>query len=349
MVPTSVSISTIFQRGWRIDALFWLGYATFMHLVFAPTPFDPGNMIFTAVLTFWQAVASYFHLSWPLKLRWKGALGLFPYGLMVVLLVLFFSACSGTSIYFLFLSLAGATEAQTFLDTLYSYWASALVGGVGMAVAITGAISLFGRRRLQEKRQKELEANRIETELAFLRGQLNPHFLFNALNSIYVLIPRDPDAAQVALSGFSDLLRYQLYQSEKPRVPLAEELQQLRKYADLSRLRLEEDFVFQLAETGSADGVTIPPMLLLPLLENAIKYSPAHGGQVTGTLRVGPERIEFSLQNRIGPAVDRSATDAGGIGLVNIRRRLNLLFPEDHSLETRREAAQYFVELNIPR
>jgi two-component system LytT family sensor kinase len=349
MTNSSGSIPTVFQRGWYVDALFWLGYALVMHIIFAPTPFDLGNMMFTAELTFWQAVASYLHLSWPLKLRWQGRLGIIPYGLLAVLIVVFFSACSGTTIYAMFWALAGEEETQRFLDTFYDYWVPALLGGMGMAVALTGAISLFGRRRLREKQEKELETNRIKTELAFLRGQLNPHFLFNALNSIYVLIPRDPDGAQAALSGFSDLLRYQLYQSEEPRVPLREELQQLRKFAELSRLRLEEDFVFHLEDSETFTGASIPPMLLLPLLENAIKYSPAHGGEVVGDLTVEDNRIRFSLRNRVGVAVSASTTDVGGIGLTNIRRRLDLLFPGDHTLHTQQVGDHFFVELNIPR
>ncbi|WP_173021527.1 sensor histidine kinase [Lewinella sp. W8] len=349
MTTSSGTIPTVFQRGWRVDVLFWLGYALVMHVIFAPTPFDPGNMMFTAELTFWQAVASYLHLAWPLRLRYGGKLGFLPYGLLTVLIVLFFSACSGTTIYLLFWGLAGEAETQRFLDTFYDYWVPALLGGMGMAVALTGAISLFGRRRLRDKQEKELETNRIKTELAFLRGQLNPHFLFNALNSIYVLIPRDPDAAQLALSGFSDLLRYQLYQSEQPLVPLAQELQQLKKFAELSRLRLEEDFIFQFAEPDDVEGVTIPPMLLLPLLENAIKYSPTQGGRVTASLQLVEGRMQFMLENRIGLAVDRSDADSGGIGLHNIRRRLALLFPDDHQLDTRQEGEHFSVVLNIPR
>lgn len=320
----------------------------FWHLIFSPEVFVIPNLMISGILTFWQATATYAHHRFLLGPRTKALMSLPLYALGVMLLIAVASALSGLSIYTFFVTALGEESTQNFLSSFWNYWSGALFGGMTMAVAITGAIFLFGRRREQDKRERELEHARTQAELAFLRGQLNPHFLFNALNSIYVLIPRSPDKAQEALSGFSDLLRYQLYRSEEALVPLTEELEQLQQFTDLSQLRLEEDFVFDLSIPVDLKEEQIPPMLLLPLLENAVKYSPSVGGEVTGFCVVKAGRLQFSLTNKIGPKVMPADPLASGIGLTNIRRRLELLFPGDHRLETKEEAQYFTVFLEIP-
>ncbi|MEO0734187.1 MAG: sensor histidine kinase [Bacteroidota bacterium] len=303
-------------------------------------------MIISALLTFWQAVTSYLHIRYLLEPRYLGQRSLPVYAGGVFLLVVIFSGASWSSLYGYFALVLGPGPLQNFLAQGAEYWPGALLGGTGMAVAVTGAIYLFARRLEQEKRERTLEKARTEAELAYLRGQLNPHFLFNALNSIHVLIPRNPGEAQAALEGFSELLRYQLYRSEAELVPLAEELDQLRQFADLNRLRLEEDFVFDLDLHVSPGKWQLPPMLLLPLLENAFKYCPKLGGKIRGSVDVTDERLHFTLTNNV--AADIVATEASGIGLNNIRRRLDILYPAAYRLETKDADGDYTVNLHLP-
>lgn len=333
----------IFRRGWVTDLCFWIAYGLLWHLVFAPES-NIENLAISGILTFWQAVASYAHIRYFLKPRWNGAISIALYALGIILMMLCFSIFSGSSIYAFFVMVLSAASVEGFFE----YWLGAVIGGMTMAVAITGAIYLFGRRREQEKRQTELEQARANAELSYLRGQLNPHFLFNALNSIYVLIPRSPLEAQTALGGFSDLLRYQLYRSQENVVPLQEELDQLRQFTDLSRLRLEEDFLFALQTPYSLSGECIPPMLLLPLVENALKYSPKQGGKVTGIVEVKAGRLGFTLSNNVSPLTTVVDAEASGIGLSNIRRRLDLIFPDDHRFTTSQTNGHFTVHLEIP-
>jgi hypothetical protein len=331
-----------------MDLAFWCLYGVFWHVVFSPEIFAGPNLIISGILTFWQAAATYTHHYYLLRRRTNGLVSLPLYALGVMVLIGTCSALSGLSMYTFFITSLGEESTGDFVLRFWNYWLGSILGGMTMAVALTGAIFLFSRRRDQEKREREMEHARTQTELAFLRGQLNPHFLFNALNSIYVLIPRSPDKAQKALSGFSDLLRYQLYRSEDAWVPLAEELAQLQQFTELSQLRLEEDFVFALEIPVGLKEEQIPPMLLLPLLENAVKYSPAQGGKITGICRLETGRLRFTLTNKIGPQVLPSDPLASGIGLANIRRRLELLFPGDHLLETTEQQQHFTVNLEIP-
>ncbi|MEM9261365.1 MAG: histidine kinase, partial [Bacteroidota bacterium] len=329
---------------------FWVVYGLFWHLIFAPEPLTGPNLLISGILTLWQAVATYVHIRFLLQPRYSGLLSIPLYAVGTLLVIVVASLLSWTNLYAFFWSVLGDRALDVFLKNGWQYWTGALLGGMTMAVAFTGAIYLFGRRRDQEKREAELEKARTEAELAYLRGQLNPHFLFNALNSIHVLIPRSPEEAQQALEGFSDLLRYQLYRSDEKLVPLAEELAHLHKFAELSRLRLEEDFLFALQVPATPGEVLVPPMLLLPLLENAIKYSPKMGGKVTGITDLKEGRLHFTLTNKVGKPVviPQNEQQAGGIGLTNIRRRLQLLFPQDHTFTTTEQAGHYTVHLEIP-
>lgn len=340
------SFPFIFRRGPWIDLIFWIFYGLFWHVIFSPETFAPSNLAISAILTSWQAVATYAHHRFLLEPRANDKLSILPYVLAVIVLVGACSALSGTSVYAFFVTALTGSSTADFLGEFWDYWVGSILGGMTMAVATTGAIYLFGRRRDQEKREREREFAHTQTELAYLRGQLNPHFLFNALNSIYVLIPRDPDMAQEALGGFSDLLRYQLYRSEQDLVPLTEELDQLKQFAELSRLRLEEDFSFELNMPTDLGTPRIPPMLLLPLLENAFKYCPKAGGEIHGEVKAPAGKLLFSLKNNVSEKV--IASEASGIGLSNIRRRLAILFPGNFRLETKEQDGEYSVHLEIP-
>lgn len=355
-----ISSNYIFRRGPWVDGLFWLLYGGFWHLIFAPEPLDIGNLLFSVIFTGFQVMGSYVHLRLLLRRRWSERMSVAVYAGLTLLLVLGSAVACLLSLA-AFMNAVGATSlAREMLGTGDYGWLGNTLGGMGTAVALTGAIAVAGHRREQLERERQLETAKTEAELTYLRGQLNPHFLFNALNSIYVLIRRDPEGAAEALAGFSDLLRYQLYRSEEELVPLQEEVAQLRQFVELSRLRLEEDFSFSLRVPDQLRG-NLPPMLLLPLVENAIKYSPQTGAEVVGELTVAGGRLHFALTNRISalqPALldgndapvreGKSIAREGGIGLENIRRRLDLLHPGDYKLAAHTEEDRYSIHLELP-
>lgn len=333
-------------RGAVADLLFWLIYGLLNHIVFAPNRFTPGNLLVSAILLAAQAGGTYAHLRYLLIPRLEDRLSLLPYVGGLVLIMLIFPMLT---LVVLFVVLDYGLPLGLGLSDLADFaaaWSAPVLGGFSLTLAVTSGIYLFGRHRDQRNREVALKSAKQDAELAVLRGQLNPHFLFNALNSIYVLIPRDPDAAQSALSGFSDLLRYQLYQSESPLVPISDELDNLERFAELNRLRLEEDFSYRFDAPDQATG-QIPPMLLQPLLENAFKYSPTLNGYVVGEAKIIDDRLHFTLRNRIAKSVT-SDPNAGGIGLKNIRQRLALIYQGQHTFETSTDGDFYCVILEIP-
>ena len=183
----------------------------------------------------------------------------------------------------------------------------------------------------KEAQQKELVIQNRQSELSFLRSQVNPHFLFNSLNNIYALVYEASPQALPAIAGFSELLRYMLYDNND-KVPLARELDYIRRYIDLQRLRFEHNIKADVQVSGKIDAVQVPPLLLIPFVENAFKHGDfSTGGEgVTIVVRCTEQTLHFYCRNTRG----KGEKDAGGgIGLANIKRRLQLLYPGRHTLD----------------
>jgi len=212
------------------------------------------------------------------------------------------------------------------------------------ALLIRLAIGWFESQKLKA----ELLVQNQTSELALLRSQINPHFLFNTLNNIYSLVYKKSEDAPAAVMKMSSIMRYMLYDATTDKVLLEKEVEYLQSFIELQKLRiLKKDFI-ELDIHGNIEGRTIAPMLLIPFVENAFKHGsktvPSPG--IVIRLFVEPHQILFEVSNyfRKGTAVK---DNAGGIGLNNIRRRLNLLYPGLHSLEIKQDDELYRAELII--
>ena len=328
---------TIFQRAWYWDALPFLFYNGVTHFVFAPDPADVHNLIVTLGFTLTQLVAVY-GILWTAVDRpgWRGWL-LGSCWLLAGLLVA----------YPIFLVAGVLGPLKNSWNAYQGFLFPAIFWSVLMLVPVCLALHFYFRRRTQVQRTKELEQAKTTAELAYLRGQLNPHFLFNALNSIHVLIRHDPELAADSLAGFSDLLRYQLYRSEAGLVPLGEELDQIERFAELSLLRQEEDFRWQLNVAPGVQQLAVPPLLLQPLVENAFKHNTQFGGWATLNVDSVDNNLRIQVSNRTGVA-GPADTDSGGIGLSNIRRRLDLLYGENYHLSHQLTDDIFTLKLQLP-
>ncbi|MEQ9378214.1 MAG: histidine kinase [Imperialibacter sp.] len=204
------------------------------------------------------------------------------------------------------------------------------------------------------RRQQELEKEKLETELKFLKSQFNPHFLFNTINSIFVLIKKNPDVASESLAKFSELLRYQLYECNEHRIPLGQELTYLDNFIELARLRLDVgkldlqlDFKRELG--GNA---MIAPFVLMPFVENAFKHvsqQERRPNWIRMQLSLSDYLLNFSIGNSVEPeqARAREAVSFGGLGLKNVQRRLDLIYPDRYSLSIDKGNDEFKVSLKI--
>ncbi|PRX55402.1 sensor histidine kinase [Flagellimonas meridianipacifica] len=199
----------------------------------------------------------------------------------------------------------------------------------------------------REKRSRIKEMSRKETELQFLRAQLNPHFLFNSLNSIYSLVREKSSEAPQAVITLSELMRYMLYEAKKELVPLTKEIDYIKNFVQLQILRLSDSKNVKLRVSGEYEDKLIAPLLLVPFVENAFKYGTDFKGDtyVDINLKIVSETLFFRVTNKIGPY--KKDLESSGIGLENIKNRLQILFPEEHSMLITKENGNYMVNLEL--
>lgn len=197
-----------------------------------------------------------------------------------------------------------------------------------------------------EKKQRDLENEHLKTELSFLQGQINPHFLFNTLNTIYTLSYTKSERTSEAVMQLSNLLRYVL-DTPPEKVPLTEEIQHLKDVIALHQLRLSAKTQVQLVINGAPESISIAPMLLLPLVENAFKHgvSSHQESSIRFDLTIQENELRFVSENNKFKSAGMES-DRKGIGLPNLRRRLELLYP-DSRLDITETSERYRAELVI--
>lgn len=206
---------------------------------------------------------------------------------------------------------------------------------------------MFDYSRLQQ-RMAETAKEKAEAELNFLKSQINPHFLFNSLNSVYFLIDKNNVVARESLHKFSDMLRYQLYEVNGAKIPVEKEINYLKDYVDLQKLRKDEHYSVSFSYSPQVKDFSIEPLLLIPFVENAFKHVSSHSSKdnfVKLELTRSNGQFIFSAENSKDKA---KVTDPySGIGLANVKRRLELLYPGKHQLTITDEDDIYKVNLKL--
>ncbi len=200
-----------------------------------------------------------------------------------------------------------------------------------------------------QQRLVEIAREKAVTELNFLKSQINPHFLFNSLNSVYFLINKDNPAARDALRKFSDMLRYQLYEMSGDKIPIEKEITYLKDYMDLQQLRKDERFDVQFNCSPDVKGFLIEPLLLIPFVENAFKHI-SNNTDTANFVRVEMSRRNGSFGFKVENSKEtgkNSTERSGGIGLNNVKRRLELLYPHKHELSISDSKEVYKVDLKL--
>lgn len=213
-------------------------------------------------------------------------------------------------------------------------------------IIASAAIKLFQQWIADAQLIHDLELANTNGELEQLKNQINPHFLFNMLNNANVLIEDDPKKASQVLVKLSDLLRYQLYDSSRDKVLLTSEIHFLEDFLNLEKVR-RDNFNFLISKEGELSGVQVPPLLFISFVENAVKHNndAAKSSYLNLYFDVRHHELFFKCVNS-KPAV-KAVSKSGGLGLANIKRRLELLFPSSHSLQIKDDPETYCVTLSL--
>lgn len=217
-----------------------------------------------------------------------------------------------------------------------------------LLVSTGAAFKLLLDQLRSQKRMAQLAKEKSEAELNFLKSQINPHFIFNSLNAVYFLIDKENTEARNTLLRFSDLLRYQLYECNENAIGIEKEVEFLQDYIHLQELRKDKQYQVSMDVAPDLRGFSIPPLLLIPFVENAFKHLSHH--PENNFVKVEMSRMNgtfhFSVANSKNDK-ERSTEPAGGIGLNNVKRRLDLLYPNRHRLEIRNEESSFEVSLEL--
>ena len=220
---------------------------------------------------------------------------------------------------------------------------SILISGFSFGLAVLDKLSF------NEKQRKELEKEKLNSELAFLKNQVSPHFFFNTLNNIYALIGVNAPVAQQSVLNLSKLMRYLLYESEQGKTNLSHEIDFMKNYIDLMKLRLSSRIELNVSFPVEFPDFEFPPLLFIPFIENAFKHSVSFRGKsyIHISMVFKDDSIYFDCRNSVGESSSPGDGQHSGIGLDNVRKRLNLLFPGQHNLEIRENQGEFLVHLKI--
>ncbi|MNI27559.1 Sensor histidine kinase YehU [compost metagenome] len=326
-----------YHRHISIWGLYWL---IFIISYQSPNSIEPYATYFKIGISFSLFIQAYLNMYWlvPVYLLNK-KFRKYLLGLLGMLLL--FSVVVGLSSYLLQdLELKYAPK-RLFDPKPTMYFAFALV-----FVAASSAIKLFQRWIEDTMAITELTQINICSELEQLKNQVNPHFLFNMLNNANVLIGKDPHKASQVLMSLSDLLRYQLYDSARPEVLLTADINFLNDCLNLERIRRDQ-FDFLISREGLLSGIQVPPFLFITFVENAIKHSQdAKHSFVNVYFEWRDGWLNFSCVNS-KPATLMRSNNPGGLGLANVKRRLELIFGGHHELEISETKDTYNVKLTI--
>jgi LytS/YehU family sensor histidine kinase len=219
---------------------------------------------------------------------------------------------------------------------------------------IAGTSTIFSivtdwARQLREK--TDLERQTMQSELKFLKSQINPHFLFNTLNNLYALTLKKSDQAPEIVIKLSEMMRYMLYECNEKQVLLVKEINYIRNYLDLEKLRQGQNVDIALEVSGQISNQKIAPLMFITFLENSFKHglnNQLKNGFVHVRIDVGPREVEFFVENsKPNTLPNQEHRRHGGIGLVNVKRRLELLYPNQYVLNIDDNPNSYAVNLTL--
>jgi LytS/YehU family sensor histidine kinase len=227
------------------------------------------------------------------------------------------------------------------------YFVHMLLIAVSYVLATFLETFIFAQKKQEETIQNKNEM--LQTELKLLKSQINPHFLFNALNNIYALSVIDSNRTQQSISYLSNMLRYVLYECEERLVPLEKEIDYINDFIRLYSLKSSKPYNIKTQYTITDSNLRVAPMLFIPFVENAFKHShiEKHGDSFISILvNTSSNTIELEIENS-QPKSAINKDDVGGIGIENVKKRLSILYPEKHQLNIIESSERFKINLNL--
>ena len=237
---------------------------------------------------------------------------------------------------------------KSLMDKLTLAYLASLQGAITGA-ALAGGFKMFKHYYLKDMRNQQLQRENTESQLQLLKAQVHPHFLFNTLNNIYSQTQVESPKGSKMIMGLSDILRYILYEGQKPLVPLKQELLMITEYINLEKLRYGNKLDVHVLTPDTAEDLYIAPLILIPFVENCFKHGTSNMLQnpwINLIVELKDNLLVMKLMNGKAP-LNGNIKKPPGIGINNVRQRLDLLYKDKHDLQIREEDEVFVVDLKI--
>lgn len=306
----------------------------------------PIDLIYTCIFTFFLLISVYINLLVFIpKFFQKGKYYMYLLFLLILLL-------GSTYIYITgFDFIVDTFFHGYYLISYFDFWDTlkyfVILIGISSLLHFSKSWFLYKESETQlAKTQKE----KLEAELDALKSQINPHFLFNSLNSIYSLVLKKSDLAPEALIKLSDTMRYIIYESNEEKVSLQKEIDFIRNYIELQKLRVSNKDTLDFKINGEIKKHRIAPLLMIPIIENCFKYGikgETETFYVSIKIRVEDHQLRLSTINNLGKIDNVERNRSTGTGLVNLKKRLNLIYPKHHQLNINQSKDKFIVDLEL--
>jgi sensor histidine kinase YesM len=324
---------------------FWvLSFFVFLHLFKTGNKPEKIDYIYTVLFQVSLLPAVYINLEWLLPRFSKRLLG---YSFLLIIIVVFFAWLN----YSFFDNWSIKVFPDYFFISYFSFWEVILFFTI--YIVITSLLKLSKSWFLVSELQKELlekEKQKTEVELKALKAQINPHFFFNTLNSIYSMAIHQDQRLPSTILQLSGLMRYFLYESKDNFVLLEKELNAVNDYIALQRIRSNEKLKITIQQQGEIKDQKIAPLLLITFLENAFKHG-AKGSSgntfVNLVMQVKGKQLNFTIENNKGSVDEVERDNYKGVGLENVKRQLELLYPGKHELKINEATDRFIVQLQL--
>jgi len=309
--------------------------------------FEPYPVLIQAINSFLFTAGFYFSYAYlirPFLYRGKTA----QFVLLYFLFIAFLSTVSLLTVYQVYI----LEKNKFFID---NYWSETVFITSNFTLMLLVTSTLLSFRFLKDKMQTQImlenaEKEKISTELNFLKAQINPHFMFNSLNNILFQIDKSNSDARETLLKFSEMLRYQLYDCSVDQIEIEKELQYIRNYIGIQMLRKTEKYNCDLNVSDSVKHFRIAPFILVPFIENAFKHVSNHAVK-KNAIQIKMDYIDgeflFSVVNDTDNILSSNPGEHAGIGLANVKRRLDLLYEDKYQLEIANADKRFSVNLKM--
>ncbi len=350
---TSTTILNKYRIVWHL--LFWLAYILFFSI----------QSSIVAINSFWNIISSYcLYVIAIMLATYFSIYFLIPkyllnkkyYHFFTILFIsaIFFTLLQKGIVYYVIMPLLYSPQAVARITKLGFFDINSLLSNlvsIYTVVAVAASIKLLKSLYKNQQTTQLLNQQKLETELKFLKSQINPHFLFNSLNNLYGLALKKSDKTPESILKLSSLLSYMLYECDSPKIPLEKEIGLLNDFIGLEKLRYGNRLELQFTINGDVEGIEVAPMLLFPFVENSFKHGASNEIEkawININININPTMIALMVENKKSNlGSNTSKEDLEGIGLKNVKRQLDLLYPSKYELEIENKDESFKIILKL--